>query len=309
MLSQKFLKTFSHNTLIVVAFSGGPDSVFLTEQLLEHGYKNIVLAHFNHHMAIRKGANNTDEIFVKKYAKKHTLPFEIGHWNTPEQSENKARIARYSFLESVRKTYHPHSNTLQSVIVTAHHKNDVAETVLLQFFRSGGIKSLSGITEYDTKRNIFRPLLHIFKSEIIDFLQQQNHRYCIDSSNSNTVFTRNFIRNEVFPLLETRFPNIQEHLYLQAKQFRTLENDITLQAKEFLDQPRFVISQYLHLINEVQAEILRNILIKKAFSRTFFRTFLFFLRKTQKDNISGKKLETKYQTFTVQKGILLIEEK
>jgi tRNA(Ile)-lysidine synthase TilS/MesJ len=65
MISKKFLEKFRKSDTIVVAFSGGPDSVFLAEQLQKNNYKNIILAHFNHHMDVRKGANNLDEIFVK----------------------------------------------------------------------------------------------------------------------------------------------------------------------------------------------------------------------------------------------------
>ncbi|HIQ56716.1 TPA: tRNA lysidine(34) synthetase TilS [Candidatus Gracilibacteria bacterium] len=309
MLSQKFKETFSKTDTIIIAFSAGPDSVFLAEQLIQNGYKNIILAHFNHHMKVRQGENNTDEKFVQNYAEKNNITFEIGHWEKPENSENKARNARYLFLENMRKKYQKIHNSHTAIIVTGHHKNDVAETVLLQFFRSGGIKSLSGITEFDSNRNLFRPILHLFKSEILQFLHTKKILYCTDSSNSESIFTRNFMRNEIIPLLETRFPNIQEHLSVQAHQFKILENEIEIQANNFLENTTFFISDYLLLMNEVQADILRKILYKKAFSRLFFQTFLAFLHKTTKDNISGKKLETKYQIFTIRKGVLFIEEK
>ncbi len=316
MISEKFLEKYKKSDTIVVAFSGGPDSVFLAEQLLQHGYSNIICAHFNHHMEVRDGANNRDEEFVKKYATTRNILCEIGHWENPKKSEEKARHARYEFLENIRQKY---AKNTESVIVTGHHKNDVAETVLLQFFRSGGIKSISGITEYDTQRNIFRPLLHLFKSKILDFLDKNNIKYCVDNSNTESVFTRNFIRNEVFPLLETRFPNIQHHLWVQASQFKQLENEVEQHAHIFLEthgitnaslqQKSFEIGKFLNVMTEVQAEIIRKILIKKAFSRIFFLEFLAFVKKHARDNISGKKLETKYQVFTVRKGILFIENK
>ncbi len=304
MISKHFLEKYNKSDTVVVAFSGGPDSVFLAEQLLKNGYSTIICAHFNHHMDVRNGANDRDEEFVKNYAKTRNIIYEIGHWENPKNSEAKARNARYKFLENVRQKY---THIQKSVIVTGHHKNDVAETVLLQFFRSGGIKSLSGITEYDEKRNIFRPLLHLFKSEILDFLDKNNIRYCIDNSNIESVFTRNFMRNEVLPLLETRFPNIQEHLSVQASQFKRLEKDIEHQADIFLAKSSFEIVEYLDLMNDIQAEILRKILVKKAFSRKFFLKFISFLQKHIKDKISGKKLETKYQVFIVRKGVLLFE--
>ena len=242
MLSQNFTSTFSKTDTIIVAFSGGPDSVFLAKQLVLNGYKKIILAHFNHHMTVREGANNSDEKFVENYANSNNLKYEIGHWEKPENSENKARNARYLFLENIRTQYQEIYNSEKSVIVTGHHKNDVAETVLLQFFRSGGIKSLSGITECDAERNLFRPLLHLVKSEIVDFLHKNKIEYCTDSSNADSVFTRNFMRNKIIPLIETRFPNIQEHLFVQANQFKILENDIAVQADTFLENNTFVIA-------------------------------------------------------------------
>ena len=309
MLSENFTTLFQKTDSVVVAFSGGPDSVFLVEQLLHNEYKNVVLAHFNHHMTVRNGGNDKDEIFVKNYAKKQNVICEIGHWDFPENSEEKARTARYKFLEAIRQKHNA------SVIITGHHKNDVAETVLLQFFRSGGIKSLSGITEYDKTRNLFRPILHIFKTEILRFLDKKNVEYCTDSSNSENVFLRNFMRNDVIPLLETRFPKIQEHLFIQASQFKILENNIESQASMFLEKQNintinsFDISEYLHIITEVQAEVLRKIMIGKAFSRTFFLEFISFLQKHIKDKISGKKLETRYQVFTVKRGVLFVISK
>ena len=316
MLSENFTTLFQKTDSVVVAFSGGPDSVFLVEQLLKNGYKNVVLAHFNHHMKVRSGGNDRDEEFVKKYALQRDVMFEIGHWDFPENSEEKARKARYEFLEKIRQKYNA------SVIITGHHKNDVAETVLLQFFRSGGVKSLSGITEYDRSRNLFRPILHLFKADILAFLDKNNIIYCIDSSNLENIFLRNFLRNDVIPLLETRFPNIQEHLYIQASQFKNLENDIEKQASLFLEKQdidmyiknsnissAFNVLEYLSEITEVQAEILRTIMVGKAFSRTFFLEFISFLQKHIKDKISGKKIETKYQVFTVKRGVLFVASK
>ena len=116
---------------------------------------------------------------LKKYADTHDLAIDIGDWETPSASEEKARNARYTFLEALRVEKNA------EYIVTGHHKNDQAETVLLQFFRSGGIKSLSGMREYNKERHLWRPLLEKTKDEMLEYLHTEKIKYCTDTSNAD----------------------------------------------------------------------------------------------------------------------------
>ena len=285
----------------MVAFSGGPDSVFLAESFLEQGYKKIIIAHFNHHMEMRDGANMIDEIFAKNFAEEKNIIFELGHWENSQISENKARNARYDFLETVRKKYNA------KAIVTAHHKNDVAETVLLQFFRSGGLKSLTGIAEWDKNRKLWRPLLGIEKYEILEFLERKKILFCTDTSNSEDVFLRNFLRNTAIPLLETRFPNLQNHISAQADILREIDDEIEKKAESFLsDQKQNEIKRtdFFQEMKMIQISILRKILKKKSLSSAFIKIFLDFIENAQ----SGKKLETKFQVFSVNNHVLVYED-
>lgn len=285
---------------VVVAFSGGPDSVFLTEWLLEQNYDIVALCHFNHQMDIRNGQNMSDEAFCIRYAQQKNIYLEQGSWNDSNTSEEKARIARYQFLEKARKRHNA------DWIAVAHHQDDQAETVLLQLCRSGGLKSLTGMKEYHHQKKIWRPLLGYSKSEILSFLEEKNISYCIDSSNAENIFTRNWIRNEIIPLLETRFPTLRKHLADQAKRFQDLEQEIESKAEAFLCSHSFrqgvKCSDFLSQMREVQIEIVRKTLSKKSISPSFLESFFALVH-----NPAGrKKLFTKYQRFEKRKGKIYV---
>jgi tRNA(Ile)-lysidine synthase len=294
-----FSKIKSIDHYYIVAFSGGPDSVFLVEKLIDNNFNNLILAHFNHRISVRDGENYADENFVKKYAKSKNLKIEIGVWDNPKKSESKARDARYKFLYTVKNNYNA------EFILTAHHKDDQAETIFLQFMRSGGIKSLSGMKEIDKKTFLYRPLLNITKSEILLFLNTNKIEYCTDSSNFTDVFTRNFIRNSIFPSLETRFPNLVDHLVSEGRHFRILEEDIENLANKFLEVNFYKINldDFDILIVEVKVAVIRKILVNKELSKKFIKSFLEFIKNRR----SGSKLNIKSQEFSIYGNYLFVK--
>lgn len=292
------------NNKIIIAFSGGPDSVFLCEYLLEKKYA-VVLAHFNHHMDIRKGANNADEQFVQNYAKQKNIPLEIGHWGHPEPSEEKARNARYKFLETIRAKYNA------QWICTGHHLNDNAETIMLQFLRGGGIRSLTGILETDEKRKLWRPILSITKQTILEELDRKQIQYCIDSSNAESVFTRNFLRNEIFPKFEKKFPNFQKRLSIQTHQMTELQKYLETQAEYFLEtqkkehKKQISTHDFLQLPSPLRFEVLKKIIIGKYVDNTLCESIYDFLATCT----TGKIFETKAQRIRIQKKFFSVEMK
>lgn len=294
-----FEEITNKRSFYVVAFSGGPDSVFLLEKLIMNGYKNLILAHFNHKMSVRDGENDIDEKFVKKCATEKNIKLEIGKWDLPEKSESKARDARYKFLYSIKDKYNA------EFILTAHHKDDQAETIFLQFMRSGGVKSLSGMKNIDYNTFLCRPLLDVSKSEILSYLKENRIDYCTDSSNFTNLFTRNFIRNEIFPLLKTRFPNMVDHFVSQGKNFKVLENDLESLANKFLENnslDKINLNDFNLLILEVRVSVVRKILINKELSQKFLKTFLDFIKNKK----SGSKFKTKNQEFSIYGNYLFI---
>lgn len=279
----------SLNNTIIVAFSGGPDSVFLALRMFHEKKYNIILAHFNHQL--RGEDSDADEDFCKAFAKKYGMEIETKRWGNPISSEEKARNARYDFLEEVRT-----KNNAQYIAV-AHHQDDDIETILIQFFRGGSIASRSGFEEYDESRKIWRPLLHISKQEILNFLTENNIEYCIDKTNFENIYTRNIFRNTIIPSIKEVFPVFEKNIIEESKRMKEIQEYFQKQANEFLllysIEKGIPIEEYLLLPSFIQREVLKKIIQSPFSSLSFFPAFIKFLQK----KTSGKRFETKEHVF------------
>ena len=192
---------------LIVAVSGGADSVALLHLLLDAGYRNLVVAHFNHRL--RGKASEGDAVFVEKLAKKLVLSVEIGSGDVSKLAikrksslETTARAARYDFLaETVRKHRAP-------AVVLAHHADDQVETCLFNFLRGSGIAGLSGMKP-NSKRTVdgielelLRPLLGITQRELLGYLKERKIRFREDATNAVAEASRNKLRLKLLPLIE-----------------------------------------------------------------------------------------------------------
>ncbi len=192
---------------VVVAVSGGPDSVCLFDVLyrLKDGLEiNLVIAHFNH--LLRPGEDEEETRFMQSMAREYDIPLETDEWREGPQpgggsKEEQARKARYAFLESIRKRYAARR------IAVGHNLNDQAETVLMRLLRGSGPMGLSGMHPI-REGIVIRPLLNIKRDEIIAYLQSVGLRYMIDSSNRSQLYLRNRIRLEVIPALNHVQPGV-----------------------------------------------------------------------------------------------------
>lgn len=191
---------------VLVGVSGGADSIALLTVLVELGYSCIV-GHCNFHL--RGEESMRDEAFTEAYARKLNLPFLKVDFHTREYAADRhlsvemaARELRYAWFEEKR------CMAGAQAIAVAHHQDDNVETVLMNLFRGTGIRGMSGIRP----RNGFvvRPLLSVTHAEILQWLAGRNLDYVTDSSNLSTVYTRNFIRLRVLPLLEEINPSVRE---------------------------------------------------------------------------------------------------
>ena len=220
-------KLFPPKTPLLIACSGGPDSMAAVEILTNLGYP-LGIAHCNFKL---RGENaNGDQDFVEAYAKERKIPFftisfntEIFAFKNRLSIQAAARELRYTWLEEVRKANGFH------FIVTAHHKEDVVETLLLNAANKTGIKGLKGIPVKNEK--IVRPLFPLSKTDILEYLSVNEINYREDESNASTKYTRNFIRQEVIPVLEKVNDKAVDHLF-----------DLSQKANEaeFLLQERMV---------------------------------------------------------------------
>ncbi|MDH4164197.1 MAG: tRNA lysidine(34) synthetase TilS [Nitrospirota bacterium] len=205
---------------VVVAVSGGPDSVCLLSVLRELSREldlTLQVAHVDHMFRGKESAD--DARFVADLANKLGLPSSIGQFDVPRycrergcSSQEGARKVRYGFLQQVAH------DTGASRIATGHTADDQAETLLMRLIRGAGVAGLSGIPP--VRDNVVRPLIEITRTQVLDYLRQQDLAYRVDPSNDQPVYTRNRIRLEVLPVLKRLNPRIVETLALEAALLR-----------------------------------------------------------------------------------------
>lgn len=189
---------FATEARVLVAISGGADSVALLHILLHLGYQCHAV-HCNFHL--RGEESMRDEQFVTTLCSTLKVPCEVLHFDTQNYAaehklsiEMAARELRYNEFERIRQ-----SNGLD-VIAVAHHQDDAVETLLLNLIRGAGINGLTGIRM--TNGYIVRPLLCLTRDEIIDYLRNIGQSYVTDSTNLTDEYARNKVRLGLLPLME-----------------------------------------------------------------------------------------------------------
>lgn len=197
---------------IEVAVSGGVDSVVLLHLLLHLRQSGklalpLSVAHFDHQL--REDSAN-DAAFVRELADAWGLPFRLGTGqiaSTGEGIEAAARRARYQFLLQQPDA---ESTPQRRVVMTAHHADDSAETILMHLARGSGLEGLAAMRAQSAPASrddgVFRPLLRIQRAEIAQYAQENGLRWREDPTNAETHFMRNLIRQEVMPHLATLNP-------------------------------------------------------------------------------------------------------
>ena len=210
---------FKQSDNILLAVSGGKDSMTMLH-LFNACNLNFVVAHCNFNL--RGAESDADEELVKSVCKKHKITFHSTRFNTKAYAKENgisrqmaARELRYNWFEELSE-----ENGYQ-YIATAHHKNDVAETMLINLAKGTGLSGLHGIKNKSGK--VIRPLLDFSKEEIEVYVQKNNVAYREDKSNSDNKYTRNAIRLDVIPLLEKINPNAIESLVQTANYINEAE--------------------------------------------------------------------------------------
>lgn len=193
---------------ILVALSGGADSVVLLHLLKKLGYP-CSAAHCNFHL--RAEESDRDQAFVTRLAAQWNIPLHTIHFDTKREAQERkisiemaARTLRYDWFEELRKE---HS---YDCIALAHHQDDSVETMLINLIRGTGIRGLTGISA----RNGFlvRPLLCVTKEEILQYTTEHQLNYVTDSSNMEDEYVRNKIRLHIIPELEKINPSLKASL-------------------------------------------------------------------------------------------------
>lgn len=230
----------------VVAVSGGVDSVVLLHLLAHEPDLDLVVAHYDHGIRTDSGE---DRKLVQLYAKSYGLPFEYKEGKLgPQTSEAKAREARYNFLRQVCKKYSA------TAIITAHHQDDVIETIIINYMR--GTKS-RGLQSLRSTNELVRPLLHVPKEDIRVYALQNMLEWHEDSTNSNTKYLRNYVRLHIVPRMDAR---TREALLKASKRAGELSDAIQKLVDEYMQaqaSPNVLNrAQFAALPAEVAAEVL-----------------------------------------------------
>jgi tRNA(Ile)-lysidine synthase len=229
---------------MVVAVSGGPDSVALLRALVTCGAGPLVVAHVNHQL--RSAESDADQQFVEELARSLGLALRTGRIPVAVQAEAEGdnlesvgRRVRYDWLVGVAQA------TGCRWIATGHTVDDQAETVLHRVLRGTGLQGLRGIAprrEVAPGIWVVRPLLAVTRADVLAYLESINQPYRQDSSNLDPRFTRNRIRHELLPLLAERYnPAIAGILTRLAAQAEEAWLEIEALARELLvraERPR-----------------------------------------------------------------------
>ena len=247
---------------IVAGISGGPDSMALLHILMRiRKNKNIkiICAHVNHN--VRK--ESVDEAkFLEEYCKNKDIVFEsmvIEKYND-DNFHNEARSIRYKFFNSLIDKYSA------SYLMTAHHGDDLIETILMRLTRGSTLKGYSGfskVVEYD-KYRLVRPLIYYTKEEIEKYDSRYHIPYVIDSSNDKDKYTRNRYRKTILPFLKEEDSNV--HLkYLKFSEsleecFNFIDKKVKKNLKEVYANSKLDVVKYSVLDPLIQKQILYTML-------------------------------------------------
>ncbi len=196
-----------NNENIVIALSGGPDSMALLEILLSLKEKlniNIIVAHINHNVR-KESKEEANEI--KKLCEDKNLIFEfmkIENYPNNKFTEEYAREKRYEFFDKIVSKYNA------KILFTAHHADDLIETILMRLTRGSNIKGYAGFERLSMDRGykIAKPLIFVTKDEIIKYLNKKGVKYFLDMSNESDKYTRNRYRKYVLKALKDENKNV-----------------------------------------------------------------------------------------------------
>lgn len=235
MLNLALLKKGSR---VAVALSGGKDSVCLLYLLLSvSGKLEIEIKAVNVEHGIRGESSLRDSEFVKNLCEKLNVPLKSYSVNSPERAEkngeSEEQAARFLRYECFKNAI---SCGFCDYIATAHHAADVTETLLLNIIRGSSLKGLCSIPETAMNGKIIRPLLYTEKSEIDGYVLKNNLPYVTDETNLKNDYNRNYLRNEVIPLIEKRFPSFQKSVCKTCKAVKTEDEYLDGLARKLTDE-------------------------------------------------------------------------
>ncbi|HEX6461652.1 MAG TPA: tRNA lysidine(34) synthetase TilS [Candidatus Saccharimonadales bacterium] len=245
----------------VLAVSGGIDSVVLLDMLAKQPQLELIVAHVNH--GIRPDSGE-DAVFVQQLAKKYGCRYEATSLQLgASASEEQAREARYAFLKKVQRRH------AAKAIITAHHADDVVETILINLIRGTGWRGLCSLR---SEGGLVRPLLNVYKQEIAAYAKKHRLGWREDSTNQSNHYLRNYIRLQLLPKLLLSDPRLKAKLHNLWQQQCMLRGKIEAEIEglyqHIADRTGLKRAAFEQLEPAIADEILRHYLLKQGVRQT-----------------------------------------
>ncbi len=303
-IEQKVIKFIADKNIIekgdkiLIALSGGPDSVFLLHFLVKYKKKyNIAIStvHINHMI------RGKDALADKEFCRKLSLNLGLEFYSFNRNVKNYAKRNNLSVEESGRiLRYKDFNKTLKKIgynkIATAHNCSDNTETVLLNLIKGTGIRGISGIPV--KRENIIRPILNLTKDEILEYLKYYKLEYRTDYTNFSSDYERSYLRNIVIPLIKNKLnPGLEKTIYNSSEiikdivsflDYKVLKNNSEI--FDFNDGELIIsVHEFRKIDNGLKGYLLKNILEEKfgiQFSYNDFKKIESLLNKD-----AGKKVD------------------
>lgn len=254
----KFLKSLDiyEDDKVVLACSYGPDSMALLDILIKLNF-DVIVAHVNH--KLRKESDKECEDLAK-YCKERNIIFETTTIDTYPKgnTEAYARTFRYNYFKEIMARYNA------KYLFTAHHGDDLIETVLMRISRGASLSGYAGfrlITEQENYK-IARPLIYLTKEEILNYNKENNIPYAIDETNNTDDYTRNKYRHKILPLLKEINPKIHN-------KFIKFSNNIT-ECSDYINRTVNEVFKNIYVDNHVDLNnfyLLDNYIQKKLLEK------------------------------------------
>ncbi|QYR55889.1 tRNA lysidine(34) synthetase TilS [Fusobacterium hwasookii] len=253
-----------NNDIIVVGFSGGPDSVFLVEMLKKlqcfFNFK-IYLVHINH--LLRGEDADSDENFSFEYAKKNNLEIFIKRIPVKEIAkelgktlEEVGREERYKFFSEI------YGKVGANKIATAHNKDDQIETFLFRLTRGTSLQGLEGIKTKNN--NIIRPISEIYKKDILEYLNKNEIQYKIDKTNFENEFTRNSIRLDLIPFIEERYNiKFKDKIFSLIEEIRENNQNNSLNLSDYTDSKNRILLEKIKFLSNFDRKNLLGLFLNE----------------------------------------------
>ena len=289
---------------ILVAVSGGPDSVFLAYVLWKMGV-SIGLAHVNYQL--RGNDSDEDEQLVRQYAAQWSVPVHVSLCPTRKKLKESreslqvfARNWRYQFFEELMEQED------YAYCAMAHHQDDEVETVLMNLLKSHNLAVLQGIPVQ--RDRYFRPLWNLTKEEIVLALHENELVYRVDESNQKPDYLRNRIRGEVLPLLSELNPSASQQILNRTVwyqlQHRALKALLDPWMPEPLDREKTASLDWNPFVREYGKD-LKDVWIMYALEKWGIRGVQAEEVLKLKDSISGKWVEIgEGRIYRTRKGLM-----